>query len=481
MTNFAPIPKPRKNTTTNTPIPKPRKSIIKKNEKKQKSKVSLSNDVKHMGLNQLFKTPKSEKHEYSYRNDLKFMFAENINKYQKKNFRDVENEIRELLSKNIVVKFIGTIFENDKTLFRNYEVVFNTVNMLDGYITNMSEKYDLDSWKFSGDMIMSDREKFNIVKKSKKGRGINSYFVINEYMGENCYIPTQDECFIKSYIKMLNLENRKPSLVLEEEFSEFLFSFQSKNRKGIMTNAKISKFNTKFNETVQYFTDGKDNHLNPRNLNSNHEWCIFLYFQDKNKTDREDEDCFKTGHYCLIRKSNKRDGIQEIKNNFKTEWKSINQKVNETAPHYTSFNDNSKDEDTYIWDLETYPCFDSNDERINSPYACACINLKKFNHIIDEKIDSEKDLPDEELASLRRSVNVFVGNDCINQMMEFLGKLNKKKIILIAHNSSGFDAYFVIRNKEMILQDPPIKTSRGILTSSLKNPFTAETTSNKWR
>ena len=40
-------------------------------------------------------------------------------------------------------------------------------------------------------------------------------------------------------------------------------------------------------------------------------------------------------------------------------------------------------------------------------------------------------------------------------MFEFFGKLNKKKKTLIAHNGSGFDNYFILRNKKMKFNNSP--------------------------
>ncbi len=66
-------------------------------------------------------------------------------------------------------------------------------------------------------------------------------------------------------------------------------------------------------------------------------------------------------------------------------------------------------------------------------------------------------------------------------MFKHIGQFGNEKVYLIAHNGSGFDNYFIKRNKNMILDKAPLKTSRGILSASIKNPYTSSTTSNKLR
>ena len=100
--------------------------------------------------------------------------------------------------------------------------------------------------------------------------------------------------------------------------------------------------------------------------------------------------------------------------------------------------------------------------------------------MIKDDINKEDNLSEEKLNKLLKAVHVFTNKDCIDQMFQFFGTLSKKKITLIAHNGSGFDNYFVLRNKNMILDESPLKTSRGILSAKVKTPYTNEYISNKW-
>ncbi|ESO99333.1 hypothetical protein LOTGIDRAFT_158419 [Lottia gigantea] len=77
-------------------------------------------------------------------------------------------------------------------------------------------------------------------------------------------------------------------------------------------------------------------------------------------------------------------------------------------------------------------------------------------------------------------VEIFIGTDCIDQMLQRLGKIDKKRITLIAHNASGFDNWIMIRNVKKLTQCP-LKTTRGILSLPLTNSFTDEDLQKKWK
>jgi hypothetical protein len=65
-------------------------------------------------------------------------------------------------------------------------------------------------------------------------------------------------------------------------------------------------------------------------------------------------------------------------------------------------------------------------------------------------------------------------------MFKHFGSFNKKKVILIAHNSSGFDSYALIKS-HFKLKTPPIILSRNILNVQLQNPHTDAKIKEKWR
>ena len=73
--------------------------------------------------------------------------------------------------------------------------------------------------------------------------------------------------------------------------------------------------------------------------------------------------------------------INEIKQNFSPKWKQISSSCSKTLHLFSKTNNIIDDKNTYIWDIET-----TSD---SIPYACACINLNKFNSIIKKEINQD--------------------------------------------------------------------------------------------
>ncbi|ESO97180.1 hypothetical protein LOTGIDRAFT_174565 [Lottia gigantea] len=84
--------------------------------------------------------------------------------------------------------------------------------------SKMHDKSDASDWYFTGEIIFC-KNNFSIVKRSKTGRGGNLLKKINEYKGENCYIPSDGYCFIKCVNHFMNKD-------LIKEFQDFVNSFQ---------------------------------------------------------------------------------------------------------------------------------------------------------------------------------------------------------------------------------------------------------------
>ncbi|ESO99203.1 hypothetical protein LOTGIDRAFT_173796 [Lottia gigantea] len=89
-------------------------------------------------------------------------------------------------------------------------------------------------------------------------------------------------------------------------------------------------------------------------------------------------------------------------------------------------------------------------------------------------------LPEEFYDKLMNVVELFVGTDCIDQMLKYLGQYDRKRLILISHNGSGFDNWIVLKNAKK-LTHCPLKTPRGILSFPLSNPYTDEGLQKKWK
>ncbi|ESO84615.1 hypothetical protein LOTGIDRAFT_176106 [Lottia gigantea] len=75
---------------------------------------------------------------------------------------------------------------------------------------------------------------------------------------------------------------------LTKEFQDFINSFQKSNRKGVMTTARISKFNKKFNTNFQIYNP-KDSHFQLKKVLEEFDWVFYLHKE----------------HFCLIRRNNK--------------------------------------------------------------------------------------------------------------------------------------------------------------------------------
>ncbi|ESO98469.1 hypothetical protein LOTGIDRAFT_174280 [Lottia gigantea] len=65
-------------------------------------------------------------------------------------------------------------------------------------------------------------------------------------------------------------------------------------------------------------------------------------------------------------------------------------------------------------------------------------------------------------------------------MLKYLGQYDRKRLILISHNGSGFDNWIVLKNAKK-LTHCPLKTPRGILSFPLSNPYKDEDLQKKWK
>ncbi|ESP01415.1 hypothetical protein LOTGIDRAFT_157596 [Lottia gigantea] len=159
----------------------------------------------------------------------------------------------------------------------------------------MDKKSDASDWYFTGKIILM-KDNFQEIKRSRVGRGGTDLLKkINEYEGENCYIPTDGHCFIVN--RVLNEDYTR-------EFQEYINGFSKANRKGVMTCARMKEFNKKFNTSFQIYNP-KNRHFHPRDVHDELDWVFYLH----------------NSHFCLIRRSQKSLGIQEIEGNYEQVWK----------------------------------------------------------------------------------------------------------------------------------------------------------------
>ncbi|ESP04094.1 hypothetical protein LOTGIDRAFT_171066 [Lottia gigantea] len=349
-------------------------------------------------------------------------------------------------------------------------VGFNTKTFVN-FFAGVDEKSDASDWYFTGKIIFR-KNNFKEIKRSKKGSGVSLLKKIKEYIGINCYIPSDGCCFVKCVNYVLNKDYTR-------EFQDFINSFQKSNRKGVMTSARICEFNKKFNTNFQIYMP-KHRHFQPKKVTEELDWVFYIHIE----------------HFCLIRRNNKALGIKEIEDNYdENVWRTCEDDNAVTQVSLLKLNvfPTIPDYCLYAWDCETY-CEKETNKAI--PYCCTLVNLEKLRKRLDDYNNYLRDLSDlnetldfkpsdpisEEFYNklMTNIVEIFVGTDCIDQMLQRLGKVDEKRLTLISHNGSGFDNWIMIKNVKKLTQCP-LKTARGILSLPLTNSFTDEYLQKKWK
>ncbi|ESO90896.1 hypothetical protein LOTGIDRAFT_163784 [Lottia gigantea] len=232
-----------------------------------------------------------------------------------------------------------------------------------------------------------------------------------------------------------------------KEFQDFINSFSKSNRKGVMRTARICEFNKKFNTNFQIYVP-KHRHFQPKKVSEELDWVFYLH----------------KSHFCLIRRNNKTLGIKEIEDNYdENVWKTCkdHNAVTQVSPLKLNFFPTIHDDCLYAWDCETYSEKETNKA---IPYFCTLINLEKRREMLYRIKHNFPDLNPTDSVSeefynkLMNILEIFVGKDCIDQMLQRLGKIDQT---LISHNGSGFDNWIVLKNAKKLTQCPLV-TARGI-------------------
>ena len=188
-------------------------------------------------------------------------------------------------------------------------------------------------------------------------------------------------------------------------------------------------------------------------------------------------------NYCVIWKKNRKDsllnGVQEIENNFKCIKNNINEKNLKQRILYRFPKHEIVDqlENVFVFDLETY-----NDQEFAEAYA---VGLYDVNRLKD---CWHRDLTSDELEIERKHVNVFDASNgnCIMNMLKYISEnyegdertyvdrdgdeiISPYRLLLVAHNSSGFDSWVVLNSlvKE-ITNLKIIKSATGLISLSFR-------------
>ncbi|ESO95928.1 hypothetical protein LOTGIDRAFT_175036 [Lottia gigantea] len=195
---------------------------------------------------------------------------------------------------------------------------------------------------------------------------------------------------------------------ITKEFHDFINSFQKSNRKGVMTSARITEFNKKFNTYFQIYMPQN----RPKKVSEELDWVLYLH----------------KSHFCLIRRNKKSLGITEIEDNYdENEWRTCrdDNAVTQVSPLKLNVFPTIHDDCLYAWDYET--CSEKETNKA-IPYSCTLVNLEKLRKMLDDVNHLFPDLkptdpiPEEFYNKLMNIVRIFVGTDCIDQMLQRLGE-----------------------------------------------------------
>ena len=96
----------------------------------------------------------------------------------------------------------------------------------ESFTNAIDNDYDSEDVTFTGDVHKLNTPQFNGVNGSQYGRGTNFRQDVVEYIGNNCYIPTSGNCFIRC----INYFTKKD---YTEEVRDFIRN--EKYRSGVMT------------------------------------------------------------------------------------------------------------------------------------------------------------------------------------------------------------------------------------------------------
>ena len=367
-----------------------------------------------------------------------------LNKIQviDKNLHEIKNEI--LQDYIGVFEMVGNLKIGDQ--IRQTHIRFRNMDDFEAYINSIDQDYDSDDSIFNGYIDKINTPQFNKVNRSQYGNGCSFDKIILEYRGNNCYIPTKGYCFVKC-INFLTGQDYK------NKYLEFIRN--EKRRSNIMTKARIQPFCRANNINIGYF-DG--NGVYPRSI-TNRDSALYLY----------------DNHFCLIWKSEGvsfKQAIKEIDDNFK---KVDNYITEENVNSHFKYEFIPKKIESHLTNFIVYDLETHNTNRAK-PYNMTFYRLSKIAGRY------HRDPTPEELQKSINDTIAFMGDDCINNALDYLLKLKgeerkvNNKIVeynlqLHAHNGSGFDTWIILNNlrcDKHIVGDI-IKNGKGIIEMKVFN------------
>ena len=336
---------------------------------------------------------------------------------------------------------------------------FKDSNELAEFLDKILDKYDNHPSIYCTGNIYRYLRNFKRVTRSEHGRGANEFNNILEYEGERCYIPIGNGCFLKC----INYIFKK---YFSTEYFEFIQSY--KRRPNVMARCRIPEFCKRYKIDIGIC-----------NLNSERilPWTV----KQKNICVH-----IHNNHYCAIWKKNRKDsllnGVNEIEKNFNYVKNKINENNLKQTIRYRFRKHETIDQlkIVFVFDLETH-----NDQEFAEAYAAGLYNVNRLR----DKWD--RDLAPDEIIIEKENVTVFDasnGNPVMN-MLKYISKnyegdertyidtdgdeiVSSYRLLLVAHNSSGFDSWVVLNSLVKEITDLKIiKTARGLISLSFRCGF----------
>ena len=239
---------------------------IKRNERTQKRE----NMIEDIDIGRFFELTTT---------DRKYVNGLNLHEIKNETLEDYTGDF-ELIGSMLV----GEVEQKTNIRFKNVDDFESYINAID------NSGYDSEDVIFTGWLYKLNTPEFKKVNRSQYGRGTDFKQDIVEYIGNNCYIPTSGNCFVKciNYFK-------------KDYTEEFLTFIQTEQRRSnVMASARVQPFCRKHNINIGCY-DG-------------------FRVCPRNNTQRNTALKIHNNHFCLIWKS---DGvsfdkaIRELKDNFK--------------------------------------------------------------------------------------------------------------------------------------------------------------------
>ena len=119
---------------------------------------------------------------------------------------EIKNEILEDYTGDFELigsMLVGEIEQKTNIRFKNVDDFESYINAID------NSGYDSDNVIFTGRLYKLNTPEFKKVNKSQYGRGTEFKHDIVQYIGDNCYIPTSGNCFIKCINYFTKKEKQK--------------------------------------------------------------------------------------------------------------------------------------------------------------------------------------------------------------------------------------------------------------------------------